>query len=73
MAPKYCPSLKTLTLDSLMFDYDDDLPEVKTSLIDQWNDGKGMVRSLMKVGLTFGVAVGAATVVAVTSIERARG
>lgn len=56
-----------------MFDYDDDLPEVKTSLIDQWNDGKGMVRSLMKVGLTFGVAVGAATVVAVTSIERARG
>lgn len=55
-----------------MFDYDDDLPEVKTSWTTQWNDGKHMVRSLMTVSLTVGVAVGAVTVAALSTIEKVK-
>lgn len=43
-------------------DIDDALPNYSPSLLEQWKDGKGMIRSALQVGLTVGCAVGIASV-----------
>lgn len=52
---------KTLTAMSLDL-YDDDLPAVSLSLLEQWRSGKGMVFSALRIGLAVGSVVGAAAV-----------
>lgn len=42
--------------------YDDDLPECRLSLLEQWKDGQGMVRSALRVGLMVGSVVGVTAV-----------
>lgn len=43
-------------------DIDDALPDYKPSLLQQWKDGKGMVRSALQVGLAVGSIVGIASI-----------
>lgn len=40
--------------------YDDDSPNYSPSLLEQWKDGQGMVRSALRVGLMVGSVVGVA-------------
>lgn len=42
--------------------YDEDLPDCKETLLEQWKGSQGMIRSALRVGLAVGTVVGVVSI-----------